>query len=283
MRNVFHSFLGVLDPAPVRTWSLILSFYGDSILPRGGEVWLGTVSTVLAAVDIKPNSVRAAMRRLEHDGYLECRRTGRTSHYGLSARAVSISQEAERLIYRRTPPVAGEGWDIIVTTAGGRARRTLEAEGFRPLVPGMHMRPAGQAVSVPPRAQHLFARGNDAALAAALFRLDEIAARYRAFIDAVPLIGAVKAATPLDALILRLALVHAFRRVVLRDPHLAPAALPRDWPAAAAHGAFASTYAALCPAADAWLEHNARAAAGPLPPPQHAHRFRDKAGSIADV
>jgi phenylacetic acid degradation operon negative regulatory protein len=273
MKNAFSQFLATLDPAPLRTWSLIVTFYGDFIMPRGGELWLTTLSEVLGVLDIKSNSVRAAMRRLEQDGYLERRRQGRTSHYALSQRALTLSHEAEALIYRRVPPVSARGWDIVVPERAAD-RKALEAEGFRALIPGMHIRPVRGGGTVPQGTLHLVAHGDDAAIAGALYPLAAIAARYEAFLAAVPIIASRAAeADPLAAVILRLALVHGFRRIVLRDPHLAPAALPPAWPAARAYQAFADTYAALVPASERWIDAHARNAAGPLDPAATPGRF----------
>ncbi|MEM0907321.1 MAG: PaaX family transcriptional regulator C-terminal domain-containing protein [Pseudomonadota bacterium] len=274
MRETFHHFLSTLDPAPVRTWSLILTLYGDCVLPRGGELWLKTLSEILNALGIKPNSARAAMRRLERDGYLECHKTGRTSHYALSERAVHLSHHAADLIYRTAAPVSGPGWDVLAIVDAQVNQKALLAEGFRPLMPGVFMRPAQPGKAAPVKAIRLTAQGDDKTIAAALYELEELADRYRAFIDALPVLNA-KACTapPFEAVLLRLGLVHGFRRIVLRDPQLPPTALPTDWPADTAYEAFARTYSSLEPASEAWLDENARNSAGPLAPPEHLARF----------
>lgn len=275
MNSVFNEFLSTLDAAPLRTWSLIVTFYGDFIMPRGGELWLSSLTEVLGALDIKSNSVRAAVSRLEHDGYLERRRQGRTSHYALSQRALELSHEAEGVIYRRSAPVSKSGWDIIVP-ASAMDRKLLQAEGFRTMIPGMHMRPCREGGAVPAGALHMVAHGDDAAIAAALYPLPEIAERYAAFLRAVALIDRHgTSADPLDAVILRLALVHGFRRIVLRDPHLSRSALPVNWPANSAYAAFAHTYEALLPTSERWIDENARNASGPLPPPSPSSRFAE--------
>jgi len=110
----------------------------------------------------------------------------------------------------------------------------------------------------------------------AVYPLGEIAARYAAYATAARVVEAeAPAVEGLEAVALRVGIVHAFRRIVLRDPRLPASALPADWSAPAAHAAFARTYAALEPASDAWLEANARNARGPLPPPDAGHRFAD--------
>lgn len=281
MQNVFHQFLSTLDPAPVRTWSLILTFYGDCIMPRGGELWLTNLSHILRALGVKPNSARTAMSRLERDGFLERRRLGRTSHYALSERALALSREAEMLIYRNSAPVSPPGWDIAAFPDGGAARKALKREGYEVLLPGLFMRPAQPGASAPDGAIAMTAQGNDAEIARALYPLESLAARYRAFVEAVPLIEEnTGGASPLDAVILRLALVHGFRRIVLRDPHLSPAALPDDWPADAAYRAFAQAYRSLAPASEQWLDQHARNSDGKLAPSPHCtQRFLINASS----
>lgn len=276
MQTLLKDFLERLDPAPVRLWSLIVTVYGDCVMPRGGELWLGTLTEVLGPFGVEPGSVRAAMSRLARDGFLVRTRAGRTSHYALSAEAVRLSRAAERIIYRNTTPRAAAGWELVVPPGGAAVRKRLLADGFGALVPGLFVRPLGDAPVRLPGAIHLRADGDDAALAAALYPLDGLAARYAAFVSAVPPVTAAAAtAEGVEAVALRIALVHAFRRIALRDPHLAPAALPADWPADAAHAAFARTYRALAPASDAWLAQNAQNASGSAPPPEISSRFSD--------
>jgi phenylacetic acid degradation operon negative regulatory protein len=277
MNANLDTFFRSVDTAPLRAWSLIVTIYGDCVMPRGGELWLGTLTELLVVLGVEPGSARTAMSRLARDGFLERRRVGRTSHYALSARALALSREAERLIYRNTPPEADHGWDMIVLPSAGADRRALADLGYEALVPGVFVRPRhpGGAEHVD-GAIHLCAAGDDAALARAVYPLDEIAARYEAFVaGAGRLESAAGAAGALEALAFRIALVHAFRRIVLRDPHLPREALPPDWPASAAYAAFARLYKTLRPASDAWLEQNARNAEGLLPPAAACERFTD--------
>ena len=70
----------------------------------------------------------------------------------------------------------------------------------------------------------------------------------------------------LDALVVRLLLVHEYRRAVLKDPLLPADLLPEDWPGAAARDLCATIYRTVAPAAEAWLDANATTDTGPLPP-----------------
>lgn len=285
MRNVLDHFSGQLDPAPVRVWSLIVTIYGDCIMPRGGELWLGTLTTLLGAFGIEPGSVRAATSRLARDGFLERVRVGRTSHYRLSCDATAMSREAERVIYRHRAPRAEPGWQILVAT-GERAadRQHLAKAGFRALVPGMYVRPKTGETPTFLRSDiiRLSARGDDMALARALYPLDAIAEAYDAFANATKTLAkSAERAAPIDALAMRIALVHAFRRTVLRDPHLAQSALPKDWPADRAHEAFADLYHRLEPLSNAWLNEYGQNAGGPLPLADVSARFPDAPSRLA--
>src|SRR5262245_51763084 len=59
-----------LRAEPSRTWSVIITVFGDAIVPRGGAVWLGTLVSFFAALGIGDGVVRTAMSRLAADGWL---------------------------------------------------------------------------------------------------------------------------------------------------------------------------------------------------------------------
>ena len=70
---------------------------------------------------------------------------------------------------------------------------------------------------------------------------------------------------PQAALIARMVLIHEWRRVVLRDPHLPAAILPLDWPGGDARGRAAALYDALYEASERWLDENGVNEEGVLP------------------
>ena len=70
----------------------------------------------------------------------------------------------------------------------------------------------------------------------------------------------------LDAFTARILLIHYYRRVVLRDPLLPTALLPKDWPGSAARNLCGEIYRGLLPASEAWLDANGLNENGKLPP-----------------
>src|SRR5260221_13761755 len=53
-----------LKREPSRTGSIVITVFGDAIVPRDGSVWLGTLLEFFKALDIDSGVVRTAMSRL---------------------------------------------------------------------------------------------------------------------------------------------------------------------------------------------------------------------------
>jgi phenylacetic acid degradation operon negative regulatory protein len=281
---------------PVRAWSLIVTLYGDAVVPRGGSLWLGSLTELMALFRIDAGHVRTAMSRLTADGWLVRERIGRNSYYRLSARSqTDFLAAAQRIYVGHERRFDGRlRLALLGSAVDGRAalRPALEQAGFAALSPTAFV-----AVADPPadfrERDGLFLltaeAGDAAALAAAAFRLAPIAAAYRAFITLVtPLAEALEGAAEArvlstgdapalgtsdapalgtsDALIARILLIHEFRRIVLRDPGLPSALLPPDWPGGIARALTARIYRAVAGAAERHLDASAHNEHGPLRP-----------------
>src|SRR5258705_12934391 len=75
-----------LKREPSRTGSIVITVFGDAIVPRGGSVWLGTLLEFFETVDIDSSVVRTAMSRLTADGWFERAKVGRNRFYRLGER-----------------------------------------------------------------------------------------------------------------------------------------------------------------------------------------------------
>src|ERR1700752_3019126 len=71
MAHPLARFIDQLKREPSRTGSIVITVFGDAIVPRGGSVWLGTLLEFFATIDIDSGVVRTAMSRLAADGWLE--------------------------------------------------------------------------------------------------------------------------------------------------------------------------------------------------------------------
>lgn len=268
-RSALDHALDRLRAEPSRTWSLIITLYGDAIVPRGGEVWLGTVLQFCRHLGIADGVVRTAMSRLAADGWLERRRVGRHSFYGLAERGRETFRQASARIYHAVPPPWAGHFDLVLTDRSAdreRVRRGMDDAGFGVLAPDIWVAPGGHgAPKVPGRVLTLDLAGDDEtarALAARVWPLDHLAAAYDRFNAAFRPVGAALAASrPLsdaDALAARVLLVHEFRRVVLRDPLLPADILPPAWPGAEARRLCAAIYMRVRPGSERWLDAHGR-------------------------
>ncbi len=272
------AILSHMRAEPSRTWSLVITLFGDMVVPRGGRLWLGTMLEIFAALEIGGNVVRTAASRLVADGWLERSRVGRNSYYRLAEKGRATFAAAADQIYG---PRAAE-WDgafSVAVLGPGADRIALEQSGYAPLAPGVHV--ALRARDGSPDTA-VFLRGTtDTAsarrLAAQLWPTERLEAGYREFLAAVRPLASQDALSDLDALLGRLLLIHEYRRLVLRDPMLPAALLPEDWPGNPARTLCASLYRRLLPASERWLDEHARAEDGQLPPPDASLqlRFRD--------
>lgn len=262
----------------MRAWSLIITLYGDAIVPRGGGLWLGSLSEIMALFRIDAGHVRTAMSRLTADGWLKREKVGRNSYYRLTRREEgSFIAATERIYFAHTPQFDGRlrlalfGPGIDDRSA---MRPILERAGFTALSPTAYVAFADPTPSLP-KTEGLFPlhtqEGEDlSALAMAAWQLAPIAHAYRAFIDRfTPLDTALANATlspgP-EALVARILLIHEFRRIVLRDPGLPAALLPDDWPGMAARQLTARVYRKLVKESEAFLDSSAQDQNGALPP-----------------
>ena len=84
---------------PLRGGSLIVTLFGDSIMPRGGAVALGSLIELAAPFGLNERLVRTATARLAQQGWLEGRRAGKHSEYHLSKNGRVRFAEATKRIY----------------------------------------------------------------------------------------------------------------------------------------------------------------------------------------
>lgn len=269
---------------PVRAWSLIVTLYGDAIVPRGGSLWLGSLTDIMALFRIDAGHVRTAMSRLTADGWLDRIKVGRNSYYRLSKRGEGSFTAATQRIY--FPQSATFDGKVTLALLGsdandrGSIRRALEGAGFAALSPTSYVAVGGTRDVAVPAGVHMLAAeaSNVRALATAAWKLDQLAQAYAHFVAQFSRFEtALEARTELDAadaLVARILLIHDFRRAVLRDPGLPAALLPADWPGASARQLAAKLYRRLVGPSESYLDLHASNENGRLPHPETAFSRR---------
>jgi phenylacetic acid degradation operon negative regulatory protein len=288
MAHPLARIIDQLKREPSRTGSIVITVFGDAIVPRGGSVWLGTLLEFFATIDIDSGVVRTAMSRLAADGWLERHKVGRNSFYRLVKKGRQTFDAATRHIYDPQPA----GWTgrfelLLIGKAEDRdaAREALKNAGFGTPLPGVWVAPSGAPIpdeaSSAIRLEVSAEDDSGRRLLSESWPLDRTADAYLKFMKTFePLrgwIGRCERLSDLAAFTARILLIHYYRRVVLRDPLLPTALLPADWPGRAARRLCGEIYRGLLPASEQWLDRNATNENGPLPPPGGAlaRRFLD--------
>jgi phenylacetic acid degradation operon negative regulatory protein len=288
MPHPLSRIIELLKREPSRTGSIVITVFGDAIVPRGGSVWLGTLLEFFRTIDIDSGVVRTAMSRLAADGWLERQRVGRNSFYRLVKKGRQTFDAATKHIY--DPQVSdwtGRFELLLIGNGEDRdaSREALKNAGFGSPLPGVWIAPSG--VPIPEEAAHAIrlevSAEDDSGrrLLSESWPLDRTADAYLKFMKIFePLRGWIDRREPLadvDAFTARILLIHYYRRVVLRDPLLPAALLPRDWPGPAARQLCGEIYRGLLPASERWLDRNGVNETGPLPAAAEelARRFGD--------
>ncbi len=261
----------------LRVWSIIISIFGDSILPHGGVVSTGTLGELTGLLGIDPGAMRSALSRLTKEGWLQRQRIGRSSRYSLTAHGVKDFVPASQRIYAMSPHTGPAFWTLAVTDRAA-ARDPLESAGFTALTGTLFIRASHTDTPVNAPADVLVMHGR-------LENIPDWARKGLADVNTANAFGAILAdfaplfaylnnggtLSPEAGITARSLLIHDWRRAVLRLPDLPPDFFGPDWPEQKCRTFVARLYRLLTPPAGEWL---ARAAElDPSPDPMFYQRF----------
>ncbi|MGH7708890.1 MAG: PaaX family transcriptional regulator [Vulcanimicrobiaceae bacterium] len=264
-----------------RPTSFIYTIMGDLVRYYGGEVWIGSLTRLMAEFGVSEPAVRQAVSRMSRQGWIGARKIGNRSYYAMTDRGRERVDKVSPRIY--LPPVTSwDGkWRILAYTipeqirdSRDRLRKDLTVLGFAPLTASLWISPrdvldggreaAGSQGLLPyidlflaesrgPRSdRELLQRAWNVAAIAKTYR-DFIAfytkrlERFQEQLPKPPLADA-------HAFAEREWVVHDFRKFVYLDPGLPAALLPGDWPATRASALFRSYYEVVKPRALQFFE-----------------------------
>jgi phenylacetic acid degradation operon negative regulatory protein len=251
---------------PPRSKSVVMTVFGDAVMPRGGSAWLGSLIELLAPFGISDRLVRTSVFRLAEEGWLEATRSGRRSLYRMTVPGRRRIERADKRIYTPSALHWDGRWTLLLTapeiiSTGQRAalRKELLWEGFGMVAPGVFAHPGGKEAAL----EEILARVGVAGkvfvcsagesgqissrpltdLIGHCWQLEAVVEGYRRFIECFePLRDLARASAkgarapgPELAFAVRTLLVHAFRRVQLHDPQLPLELLPAGWPGTIAY------------------------------------------------
>ena len=289
--------------------TLLVTVFGDSVVPHGGEVWIGSLLRLVEPLGVSERLVRTSLHRLVGEGILVTRRHGRRSFYSVAPAARHEFREADRRIYH---PRGGDPWDgrwtVVVETNGVAAparaamRQQLAWLGFGSLGPPVHVSPLDHVAELGELLSDLGLSGqvavfrgdvpsttglSDGDLARVISAdLDALEPAWQAFLRTFRPVAEAGAAGGAgveaeSAFLARTLLVHAYRRVVLREPELPADLWPVDWVGDAAYEVAARCYHTLAGPAERHLATICEAGGAPLPPLERGYAGRYPAAARA--
>ena len=236
----------------------VFALYGRYLLPRGGEIWLGTLVRALSTLDFSEAAVRSTVLRMKKKGYLQSRRLGRRSFYWLTDMGLErLNQGGFR--FSISPDDEWDGqWTIVIYSIPeeqrGRRdalRSLLKWWGFGILAPGIWLstRPLPAEAESNWRELDIWkylnvfrseylGPGDPSTVAAMAFpQLPTLADLYQDYIAKCESVLRRFEAGLLDdeeCFACRLRNISEFVPIILKDPTLPSSLLPEDWPRYAA-------------------------------------------------
>lgn len=288
---------------PLRAGSLIITIYGDSIAPRGGTVWLGSLMKLVEPVGISQRLVRTSVYRLVQESWLQTEKVGRCSYYSLTGPGLRRFEQAFQHVYSLSAKPWSGSWCLVFLNQlepdmRQKVREELKWLSFGSMAPGIMEHPRFDRSELMPLLQEWGALEDTIVMQTqpmeqkspkALRRqvreswnLDELGGRYRRFLGQFrPLWRELQSdddLTPQDCLIVRTLLIHEYRKILLRDPQLPDELLPGDWEGRSAKQLCRNLYRAIYVRAEQWLDEILENASGPLPGPNEG--FYDRFGGL---
>lgn len=217
-----------------RVWSLMVTLFGDLAQARGSAIDGPVLSDVMTAMDIRPEAVRVALHRLRNDDWIVSRKYGRTRRHSLTAASRAESLSASPRIYS-SPPAQDTGWQLAILEDASSGQDEMAKLGFAPLLPRVYL---AEATARAPRNALVLSGGDVPRWLRQQIGPQMLEADYRALLPVLKTADKglhEGSLDPVQTAVLRCLIVHNWRRIVLRHPHLPAALLPDDWAGDACH------------------------------------------------
>ncbi|MBZ0217264.1 MAG: hypothetical protein K8F25_11970 [Fimbriimonadaceae bacterium] len=284
-------FVDVLSNTPIRAKSLIMTIFGDAVVPRGGRIWLGALVSLAKGFCLQETLIRASALRLSNEKWLLRRQKGKLSYYSMSEGYSVANITFQKHIYSSSEILQKNGCTILRTFTDNLDRsqsyalnNTLKRFGFGQLAPHVYIH-----TSLGPQAvHHILASGSQNGAAGVAFKaslyeqeqestqktgalawnMEELLSSYEEFIATFePLLNLLETGQPEPetAFKLRILIIHCFRRLALRDPRLPKEMYVADWPGDTAYKLVGTIYRKLLASSEAHLDTMITAEDGGVP------------------
>ncbi len=208
----------LLKLGEIKVWSILVTLFGDRAPEAGDNIAGPDITSVVEPLGTKPEALRVALHRLRKDGWVDSTKSGRISLYHMTERARQEAHSVRDLIYQSELPLPKKLWLAYDT----EALSSLD---------GLPLGREALLTDTPPAPLLLSGEVNTQSLPEWLSSAvipDEAQLRFSSLLNVLDGDPPEKD-TDLQAT-LRLMVLHAWRRLVLRHAPLALALQPSDAP-----------------------------------------------------
>ncbi len=287
VKQLIQSFV---SRRPMRTTSLIITFFGDAVSQHGHTVWLGSLIKAMAPLGINERLVRTSVFRLVKEGWLESERVGRRSYYQFTNYGAHEYQRAARRIYALEDSKWPGHWQILIPQNipeknRDKFKRSLQWQGYRAIAPGTFAKPGDSGHALRETMEEfdvtdkvIIFNANTSPLSSNQlerklvhdsWQLEHVGQAYKDFLKHYqPLLKwsqRRQLLSPETAYIARTLLIHDYRRILLHDTPLPDELLPTAWPGSKALTLTSSIYKTLAGPSIAYIVTELEAGGDSMP------------------
>lgn len=282
LENEVDDYLqSLLEEISPKAKSLIITFFGDSVFPYGGTIWLGSLVKFMEEFGISEKLTRTSIFRLTKEGWLSSKKFGRESYYSLSDLAIDRFIKAHYSVYAYDEQENDKDWIVLFTNSVKSTKelelsKILKKEGFANPSKQVFLHPhykmeymqdilikeelQNEVILVKGPIQMPMTKEVIKELAHSYWDLNDVEERYQEFITKFKRVFSLK--TPVEeftakqCFILRILLIHEYRRALLFDPKLGNDLVPVDWLGKASSSLVESIYDKIHNQANEYIKNN---------------------------
>lgn len=280
------------DQQPLRVGSLIITVYGDLLALRGGAVWLGSVIKLLDPLGINARHVRTAVSRLNKDNWISPHQVGRKSYYSLTDSGRRRFRNATPQIYAGPRSDWDKNWTLVILPDNKLINKDVAIKelgwlGFGKITKGILAHPMPDILPLERTLDGLNIRNDVIILQQAsheltsssaldimvksCWNLEELSIKYREFLERYrPVhqrLSVGNIPDEMDCLLIRILMVHEYRKILLRDPRLPDILMPDHWEGNSAYQLCRDIYQLLLKKSENCLSTIMETEEGSLPSP----------------
>jgi phenylacetic acid degradation operon negative regulatory protein len=242
------------EVANISCRTIIVTLFGDVVSQHGDWIWLGSLIDALEPLGYSERLVRTSVFRLVKEDWLEAKKIGRKSYYRFTETANLHYTKAARRIYATDNRSPDDHWLILMPSFVDdeklpELKRQLKWMGFSPLSSGAYAHPRLDQDSLDETIKELkiedsvvvfSARTIDSRSLNVLkklvfekWELELLQQRYQSLISVYqPVLELLENRIRLSdqqIFLMRVLLIHEYRRILLQDHELSDNMLPENW------------------------------------------------------